>query len=127
LEDQGEDEEEKKPKSKKKSGSKKPTTKKEASKKIASKKTATKKEASKKKDDADRRPGVINSILSIIREQKGKSFTREVVLDRLCELFPDRDRQSMYRTIQVQIPSRINNERDIHIEKLGDGKYKVKK
>jgi len=77
-----------------------------------------------KKEKAFKGPGVIKSIATIIKE-KGP-ITKENILAELVKLFPDRDKDAMKNTINVQIPNRINKEQDFQIENTDKG-WKVKK
>ncbi len=72
-------------------------------------------------------PGVISSILEIIRT-KGP-VTKEAILDELCKRFPDRKKESMNKTIQAQIggkksPTRMEKEKKIKFV-IKDDKYSL--
>ncbi len=53
-------------------------------------------------------------------------MSKDEVLKALQKLFPDRPEKSMKSTINVQVPNRINKERDFDLVKMDNGNYKVK-
>lgn len=79
----------------------------------------------KAKDDKreDLKPGVITSIQEIVLKTKEtkKSIMIEEILSFLEKRFPERDPKSMIKTIKVQLPNRMNKERDMKIEKIDNG------
>lgn len=71
-------------------------------------------------------PGVIESILNILKESGKKGITKQEILDKLVVLFPDRAKEGMEKTINVQLPTRMSKERKVKIEKSEDGKFSIK-
>jgi len=73
-----------------------------------------------KKDGSNLKgPGVIKTIATTIKEQG--PITKEAILAVLVEKFPDRDAEAMKKTINVQVPNRINKEQDFTIENSDKG------
>ncbi len=90
--------------------------------KTAAKKTTPAKKD--KKDKAEKKPGVIASIINIVKT-KGP-ISKEDILKEMVILFPERVEKSMKSTIGVQIPGRINKDRDFDVVDNGKG-WEVKK
>lgn len=66
-------------------------------------------------------PGVIASLLEFLGKASAKkALTKPALLDKLCERFPDRDRDSMSKTVAVQIPGRLAKEKGVEVS--GDSK-----
>lgn len=88
-----------------------------------------KKDKSEKKDKKDKpapkvkRPGVIATIVSSLDGAGKKGLSKEELLEILEETFPDREAESMKKTIAVQVPGRISKEK-FELEKTKDGKYR---
>jgi hypothetical protein len=79
--------------------------------KKAAKKTAAKKATKKVKEPspgrsatAGKKVGVIKTIIEILKEGP---ILKADLLDRLCETFPDRPRESMASTMNAQCPTRL--------------------
>ena len=105
-----------------KKASKKKTTKKATKK--ATKKSTEKKSTTEKKTPAKRaKVGVIATILSIIEK---KPTTKEKIVEQLAKKFPDRDPESMAKTVGVQLPTRLAKDRGVKIVKDDKGRYSVK-
>jgi chemotaxis response regulator CheB len=89
---------------------------------------AKKSEKSKKTEDKPKKSskskgvGVIATILKTITE---KPSSKESILKKLVKAFPDRDEQSMSKTIQAQLPNRMAKEKGIKITEK-DGKFSTK-
>lgn len=86
-----------------------------------------KKKTTKAKDVGKKGPGVIASILDLIK--KNGPVTRETILDEMTERFPERDPKAMNKTIQAQIggkksPTRMEKEKDVEFV-IKDGKYSL--
>jgi hypothetical protein len=111
-----EEEEEEKPKSKKsKKGAK-------ASAKEDKKAKGSKKGGKSKKASGEKKPGVIAAIVTILKEaSKAKPITKEGIVKKLVKMFPDRSAESMAGTVNVQVPFRIQKEKDIKVNKNDDG------
>ena len=65
------------------------------------------------KEGGIKKVGVIFTIFEEIQKHKSKSkgVTKEELLDVLCSAFPERPRDSMAKTVNVQVPTRMNGER----------------
>lgn len=70
-------------------------------------------------------PGVITTIVDCIEKAGKKGITKDAILEKLVEVFPDKPETSMKNTINVQVPSRISKER-FPVEKLENGAYRKK-
>ena len=77
------------------------------------------------KKEAFKGPGVIATIVSMIEKAGKDGVSKEEILNELVAKFPDRAKDSMAKTINVQVPNRISKER-FPIVKLENGKYKKK-
>jgi hypothetical protein len=85
----------------------------------ATKAGKTKKE---KAPAAERGPGVIASILKFLQSGTAKKpVTKEDVHQKLIKLFPDRDADSMWSTINIQIPNRLRVDRGVHVNRNENG------
>jgi hypothetical protein len=78
----------------------------------------------------ERAPGVIETILSIIT--KNGPISREDILKRLSEAFPDRDAGKMTNTIKVQLTGkegnrRLEKEKKISLVVDDKGRFSIKK
>lgn len=69
-------------------------------------------------------PGVIATIFTLVSNSK-KGISKQELIDELVKLFPDRNRDGMLKTIQVQLPSRMNKEKKVNIVKEND-KFLIK-
>ena len=90
----------------------------------AAKEKAEKKEKPAKKEKETKGPGVIKTIASTIKDHG--PITKEQILEKLIKAFPERDAEAMKKTINVQVPNRINKEQDFQIENTDKG-WKVVK
>lgn len=88
------------------------------------KEKAEKKEKPAKKEKEVKGPGVIKTIVSTIKDHG--PITKEQILEKLVKAFPERDAEAMKKTINVQVPNRINKEQDFQIENTDKG-WKVVK
>jgi hypothetical protein len=70
-------------------------------------------------------PGIIATIVACIEKAPVKGISKEAILEKLVATFPERDADSMRKTINVQVPARITKER-FPIETLASGNYKKK-
>ena len=75
-----------------------------------------------KKAGEEGKPGIIQTIVSLIEGSGKKGITKEEILDELKENFPDRNEQSMKNTINVQVPARISKEK-FKLVKLEGNRY----
>ena len=66
---------------------------------------------------------MISSILDIVTKSGKKGVLKQEILDQLVILFPDREKEGMLKTIQVQLPSRMSKEREVNIVKSEDGAF----
>jgi len=69
--------------------------------------------------------GIIATIVSSIEKSGRKGISKGQILEKLVELFPDREEKSMKNTINVQVPNRITKEK-FSVEKTKDGNYRKK-
>ena len=68
--------------------------------------------------------GVIETIFNIVSNAKeAKPVSKETILKSLTKAFPDRDADSMAKTIQAQLPKRMSKERGIKIIKTDEGLF----
>ena len=88
------------------------------------KEKAAKTEKPAKKEKEVKGPGVIKTIVSTIKDHG--PITKEQILEKLVKAFPERDAEAMKKTINVQVPNRINKEQDFQIENTDKG-WKVVK
>ena len=87
------------------------------------KKDDKKKDTLKKENSsAPKGVGIIATIVKALEDSGKKGITREEVHTILVDKFPDRNEDSMMKTIKVQLPSRISKEK-FEIKTLKDGKY----
>lgn len=113
-EDDDEDEEEE-PKSKKSS-------------KKNGKKGGAKKGQKIQKAESKSGKGVIGTIVELLQgASKDKPITKETILKKLVKEFPDREEKGMKATINIQVPSRLNSEKEMGIVRHDDGGYYIKK
>ena len=94
----------------------------------AEKEAPENKSASGKKKSAPKKakgPGVIASIQEIITD-KGP-INKAGILKILVKKFPDREEESMEKTVNVQIPNRMSKEKGINIEVDDKGRFSVGK
>lgn len=81
--------------------------------------TVAKKE---KKTNTEKGPGVISSILEFIKEAP---YNRIEILAKLKTRFPDRDEESMSKTLKIQIegksPTRLEKEKNVKLTVAGEG------
>jgi hypothetical protein len=95
-----------------------------ATKKPASNKTATK----ATKETKPKGPGVIASVLEFLTEASAKApVTKEDLVNRLAKRFPDRPKESMAKTVNVQVPGRLSREQGVNVVKAEDGGFYIKK
>jgi len=64
-------------------------------------------------------PGVIATIVEVLK--KGKPVSKDNILAVLVKRFPDRNKDSMAKTINVQVPNRISKEQKIKVKKTEKG------
>ncbi len=77
------------------------------------------------KSEKNKKPGVIATIAGAIESAGKAGISKEGILDILVEKFPERAKDSMQKTINVQVPNRITTER-FPVVKLKNGNF-VKK
>jgi hypothetical protein len=80
-----------------------------------------------KKSSEKRSPGVIATILTLVTESGKTGISKADILAKLVEMFPDRAADGMSKTINVQIPNRLERERNVKIVKLENGNYAIGK
>lgn len=86
-------------------------------------KPAKKKKVKKeKKEKAKTGPGVIASIEEFLRgASEDKPLSKEKLADKLAARFADHERDSMLRTINVQVPNRLKVDKEIIVHKNKGG------
>lgn len=86
---------------------------------------AEKKEDEKpKKEKKEKRPGVIATIAEVLEgASEEKPVTKDDILKVLVKKFPDREADSMKKTINVQVPTQLRNKKDINVQKNEKGYY----
>lgn len=88
------------------------------------------KSAKEKKEKVDKGPGVIASILDIIKSAKPPGITKVEILDALVVAFPDREKEKMAKTVAVQLSGkngcRMETEKGVTF-KVTDGKFAIAK
>lgn len=100
------------------------------SKEVLAKKSQKKKEPKPKKQSKadtpkkEKGPKVTHEIVECLKKAGRKGITKESILEKLIEIFPDRDPEKMKATVTVQVPGRISKEKFL-VEKLGGKKYRV--
>jgi hypothetical protein len=72
-----------------------------------------------------KKPGVIAKLLEVLRTASAKQpMTKEQILTKLVEAFPERDQLAMKSTVGSQIPCGLKTEKNITCTKVGsDGWY----
>jgi hypothetical protein len=76
-----------------------------------------------KKSTEPKGPGVIETIQKCLSEAGKKGISKAEILDKLVALFPDREKVSMEKTINVQLPGRLAKEKGLKIKKLENGAF----
>ena len=90
----------------------------------AEKSAKAEKKASSKKDPLKPKvPGVIESIFLAIEKSGEKGISKAQILAHLVQKFPDREKEGMEKTINVQLPKRMSKEREVKIEKTEKGNF----
>lgn len=113
------DEELTKESDKKKAGSKKEK---------AEKPAKEKKEKAPKKEKEPKKPGVIDTILASLKAaSKDSPLTKKDIVKKLVKAFPARAEDSMAKTVNVQVPTRLGTDREVKVKTvdLGEGKGKA--
>lgn len=73
---------------------------------------------------SDGKPGVIASIIEFYAAgSEDKPVTKEVVLEKLAKRFPDREKEAMAKTVQVQTPTRIRKEKGVEVSENENGRW----
>lgn len=80
-----------------------------------------------KKTSEPKGPGVISTILDLVTNAPKTGVSKDEILAKLVEMFPDRTPEAMKKTINVQLPARMSKERNVKIEKLDTGHFHVVK
>jgi hypothetical protein len=103
---------------KKKTVKKKAASASKPTKKVAKKATKKKTAAAPAKKVAKKKgPGVLSTIADLLQAASAKKpITKAEIAAKLEKAFPDRDPESMAKTVGVQVPSRISTERGIDVQ-----------
>lgn len=70
------------------------------------------------------KPGIIQSIVEFLQEgSEAKPLTKAKIVEKLAARFKDRSADAMKKTVNVQVPNRIKNDKKLNVEKkeLKDG------
>ena len=68
------------------------------------------------------RPGVINSIISILQgATERKPVTKKEIHASLVKLFPDRTADAMQTTVNLQVPSKLRKDKGLTVQKNENG------
>lgn len=114
-ETEDEDEEPKKPTKKAAAPVAKPTKGEKGTEKKTGKPVATNAGGGKK-------PGIIATIIAMLKKgTEKKPVTKETILEKLIQEFPDRDSKAMKSTISSQVPSGLKAEKDITVKRNDKG------
>ena len=70
--------------------------------------------------------GVIGTIASLITEAGEAGISKDEIVEALAAKFPEKDPESMRSTVNIQVPSRLRDTRDMVVERMENGKYRVK-
>lgn len=70
------------------------------------------------------RPGVIDEIRKCITDASPDGISKPEILNQLIAAFPERSPEAMKKTINAQLPSRIENN-NFNCVKMDNGNYKV--
>jgi hypothetical protein len=86
-------------------------------------KPAAKKGGGGGKAKTPRGEGVIATIVEILKKAPKAGVTKAEIVAELSKRFPDRNPDSMTRTVNVQVPGRISREKGISVVNRGEGHY----
>jgi len=90
--------------------------------KIATAQKSAKKEKSVKKEKLVKKVGVIATIVKAIEDADEEGISKDEIHALLVKNFPERDPESMRKTVNVQVPGRISKEK-FEVKKLENGKF----
>jgi len=94
-------------------------------KKNAKKAAPAKKEVKKSAPAKKSGPGVIDSIISILKKAPKAGFSTDAIAEKLGEIFPDREVDSMKGTVKVQCGGRLKSEKGLNVVSPEKGMYKI--
>lgn len=66
------------------------------------------------------KPGVVKEIIRFFKTQEG-IITKSMLLSHLVDIFPERNSRSMKKTIDLLVPTRLNNEKNMNIKRIEEG------
>ena len=70
----------------------------------------------------ERKPGVISTILDILKAASEKApVKKEDIVAKLAATFPDRDEDGMRKTVNVQVPTRLGSDKGVTVQKNENG------
>jgi hypothetical protein len=76
----------------------------------------------KSKEPKKKKVGIIASIQEFLNEASEEQPISKIdICSKLKERFPDREQSSMQRTVNVQVPTRLRVDKDIHVTKNKQG------
>jgi hypothetical protein len=68
--------------------------------------------------------GVIGTIVEVLSKATAKKpISKAQIADVLAAKFPDRTREAMLKTVNVQVPTRLRKEKNLNIEKNENGYF----
>ena len=94
-------------------------------KKNAKKAAPAKKEVKKSAPAKKSGPGVIDSIISILKKAPKAGFSTDAIAEKLGAIFPDREVDSMKGTVKVQCGGRLKSEKGLNVVSPEKGMYKI--
>jgi hypothetical protein len=69
-------------------------------------------------------PGIIQTIADILATaSEQKPLTKDKIHEKLCKKFPDRDKESMWTTVNLQVPNKLRTDKGINVQKNAKGYY----
>lgn len=117
-----EEEEEEPPKKKTKAAAKKKTAAKKKKKAPEPPKGANKKKKPAPKPKTPKGPGVIKSIIEFLKKANSKRpLSKDALLEKLEDRFPERTPDAMRTTINIQVPNRLKKEKELDVRKNEKG------
>lgn len=93
-------------------------------KKKAGKKDAKPAKGAVKSAGGDGKPGIIDSIVEFLETATAeKPLTKDKIHDRLVKRFKDRNSESMWTTVNLQVPNKLRTDKGLNVQKNEKGYY----
>jgi hypothetical protein len=74
----------------------------------------------------DGKPGIIESILEFVKAgTKEKGVKKDAIHDKLVKRFKDRNSESMWTTVNLQVPNKLRTDKGVNIQKADNGGYYI--